>query len=199
MPAFTANRNYPYSIPADPVDVPGAIQDLAEAIDLDIAAIRAAFPLRPAAQISSTAPQITGGLGVNTVLTFDRIDFDTGGVITSDLWRQGWLNPGSGVWIVVGRVAVPRSLPSPLPTALETHLRQTPFIQAPNSEIAQTTEHVFPAASDTVYDLTVAQAAEIPNPPSDGFRLTFQALQSGGTVSAFTVGARTLTVFRMHT
>jgi hypothetical protein len=199
MPAFTPNRNYPYSIPADPTDVPGAIQDLAEAIDLDIAAIRAAFPLRPAAQISSTAPQVTGGLGLNTVLTFDRIDFDTGGVITSDLWRGGWLNPGSGVWLVVGRVAVPRSLPSPLPTALESHLRQTPFIQAPNSEIAQTTEHVFPAVSDQVYDLTVTMAGEIPSPPSEGFRLTFQALQSGGTVSAFTVGARTLTVFRMHT
>lgn len=196
MPAFTPNRGYPYSIPADPTDVPGAIQALAEAIDTDIASIRAAFPRRPAAQISSTAPQVTGGLGVNTVLTFDRIDFDTG-VITSDLWRSGWLNPGPGVWLVIGRVAVPRSLPSPLPTALETQLHQTPFIQAPNSEIAQSTEHIFPAASDMVYDLTVAMSSETTGP--EGFRLFFQALQSGGSVSAFTVGARTLSVFRFHT
>lgn len=199
MPAFTANRNYPYSVPADPTDVPGAIQALAEAVDLDIRSIRDTFPRRPAAQISSTAPQVTGGLGTETMLTFDRIDFDTGGVITSDLWQGGWLNPGPGVWLVLSRVAVPRSLPSPLPTALESRLFQTPFIQAPNSEIAQTTEHVFPAASDMVYDLTMAVAAEIPAPPTDGFRVSFQALQSGGSVSAFTAGARTLTVIRFHT
>lgn len=198
MPAFTVNRNYPYSIPADPTDVPGAIQALAEAIDADIDSIRDSFPLRPAAQISSTAPQVTGGLGVNTRLTFDRIDFDTG-VITSDLWRSGWLNPGPGVWLVIGRVAVPRSLPSPLPTALEMQLHQTTFSPGANPEIVQTTEHVYPAASDAVYDLTASVPGEIPAPPTDGFSMTFQALQSGGTVSAFTVGARTLTVFRFHT
>lgn len=198
MPAFTANRGYPYSLPADPTDVPGAIQDLAEAIDFDIASIRSNFPRRPALQISSTAPQVTGGLGVNTALTFDRIDFGAD-FLTSDLWRGGWVNPGPGVWVVIGRVAVPRSLPSPLPTALESQLHQTPFIQAPNTEISQSTEHVFPSPSDMVYDLTVAMTAEIPNPPSDGFRLFFQALQSGGSVSAFTVGARTMTMMRMHT
>lgn len=196
MPAFTPLRGYPYSIPADPTDVPGAIQDLAEAIDTDIATIRAAFPRRPSVQVSSTAPQLTGTLGTNTPLTFDRVDFDSGGVLTNDLWRQGWLNPGPGVWLVLGRVAVPRQLPSPLPVALESFLSQTPYIQAANSEISQSTEHIFPAASDMVYDLTVAMAGEVT--ATDGFRLFFQALQSGGTVSSFTIGARTLSAFRFR-
>jgi hypothetical protein len=38
MPAFTPNRNYPYSLPSDPADVPEAIQDLAEAINDDVQA-----------------------------------------------------------------------------------------------------------------------------------------------------------------
>jgi hypothetical protein len=37
MPANTANRNYPYPLPADPVAI-SALQDLAEAIDDDITA-----------------------------------------------------------------------------------------------------------------------------------------------------------------
>ena len=143
---------------------------------------------------------MTGGLGVNTVLTYDRIDFDTG-VLTDDLWRQGFLNVGGGVWLVIARVAVPRSLPSPLPTALESQLWQTTFLTGPNPQISQSTEHIFPAASDMVYDLTTAMAGETDTagPPPDGFKQSFQALQSAGSVSAFTVGARTLTAFRFHT
>lgn len=200
MPAFTPNRNYPYSIPADPTDVPGAIQGLAEAVDADIKAIRDAFPLRPAVQVSSTAPQVTGTLGVNTVLTYDRIDFDTG-VLTDNLWQEGFLNVGAGIWLVIARVAVPRSLPSPLPTALESQLWQTTFLAGANPQISISTEHIFPAASDNVYDLTAAAGGETDTagPPFDGFRQTFQALQSAGSVSAFTVGARTLTAFRFHT
>ena len=36
MPATTPNRNYPYPVDADTIDVTGDIQRLAEAVDLDI-------------------------------------------------------------------------------------------------------------------------------------------------------------------
>lgn len=38
MPANTPNRGYPYPLPADPVNIPGDLQSLAEDIDDDITA-----------------------------------------------------------------------------------------------------------------------------------------------------------------
>lgn len=49
MPANTVNRMYPYSLPTDPADVPGALQSLAEAVDDDITANLAPAALLPRA------------------------------------------------------------------------------------------------------------------------------------------------------
>lgn len=79
MPAFTPNRNYPYSLPSDPADVPHSIQDLAEAIDLDLRAVEDQVLARPFAQVSGTTPQ-TVQPGVSTTMLFDFVDFDNDGM-----------------------------------------------------------------------------------------------------------------------
>jgi hypothetical protein len=54
MPANTVNRLYPYSVPGDPADVPGALQALAEAIDDDVCALTAAVAGRPVSRFRGT-------------------------------------------------------------------------------------------------------------------------------------------------
>lgn len=56
MPAFTANRGYPYAIATDPADVPSALQALAEEIDDDVCGIEANLTGRPVARFRGTGP-----------------------------------------------------------------------------------------------------------------------------------------------
>lgn len=79
MPGFTPNRNYPYALPSDPADVPSALQDLAEAIDLDLRAVEDQVLARPFAQVSGTTPQ-TVQPNVQTTMLFDFVDFDNDGM-----------------------------------------------------------------------------------------------------------------------
>lgn len=79
MPAFTPNRNYPYSLPTDPADVPISLQDLAEAIDLDLRNVEDQVLARPFAQVSGTTPQKVQP-NVSTTMLFDFVDFDNDGM-----------------------------------------------------------------------------------------------------------------------
>lgn len=83
MPA-NSPRGYPYSIPADPADVPAAIQALAESLDTDIQNVADTVVPRPSFRISSTTPQSIGTstpLVLGRFLTFDVVDFDVGGAM----------------------------------------------------------------------------------------------------------------------
>lgn len=81
----TPNRLYPYPAAGDPVDVPGDIQALAEAICADLVTVSDLISARPSAQIRSSQPQsvataiASGGLIQPVPLIFDSVDFDTGG------------------------------------------------------------------------------------------------------------------------
>lgn len=85
MPATTPFRGYPYPVPGDPVNVPGDLQALAEAIDDDLEAVSAMIAARPSAQMRSSQAQsvapltLSGGTLQLAALRFDSVDFDTGG------------------------------------------------------------------------------------------------------------------------
>lgn len=91
MPAFTVNRNYPYSILTDPADVAGALQDLAEAIDDDVCALTNGVIGRPVARFRGTGTYnspSTARANVNAPGTpyedripFNVTDFNTANVI----------------------------------------------------------------------------------------------------------------------
>lgn len=82
MPAFTPNRNYPYSVPTDNNDVAGAIQSLAEAVDGDVQALQALVGPRPMARVRGTTPVIhAGAASTFGVLRMETIDFNVGGAI----------------------------------------------------------------------------------------------------------------------
>lgn len=108
MPAFTPNRGYPYSLPADPNDVAGALQDLAEAIDLDMQLLSDSIIQPPFAKVSSksTTKQIFPADEV-TECTFDFVDVDTAS-ISSLSTQPTRLTPTSvGFWLVWGLIEVP--------------------------------------------------------------------------------------------
>lgn len=80
MPATTP-RGYPYSLPADQTDVPGAIQDLAEAIDVDAQAVADTVGPREAFRVSGlTTLSLTTAMPftVGRTLTFENVDFNVG-------------------------------------------------------------------------------------------------------------------------
>lgn len=92
MPATTPNRLYPYPLPADPTDVPGDLQRLAEAIDDDVCSIRSGLGGRPVARFRGTgtfaSPSTSAPLSPPPSDTFYRVPFDTEDFNTAGLVMQ---------------------------------------------------------------------------------------------------------------
>lgn len=108
MPAFTPNRNYPYSINSDPADIPEAIQVLAEAIDVDMENLDDAIQQRPFAKASShtvTAQQFPSG--ITTPLTYDFVDADTAGLADLVAAPDRMTVTSTGLWACWGSIVLP--------------------------------------------------------------------------------------------
>jgi hypothetical protein len=71
MPGFTVPREYPYPLPTDVPDTPGAIQDLAEAVDADVVTtLAAAAAVMPAAcKVNGGSMNTSTGVAVNQTFT----------------------------------------------------------------------------------------------------------------------------------
>lgn len=110
MPAFTP-RGYPYSLPGDPADVPGAIQDLAEAIDPDVQARADSIGPRAVFRLSSTTIAIFP-LPVPGTLTypmpFDVIDTQVGAPLAPFNGATARITPRlPGFWWFQGSITFP--------------------------------------------------------------------------------------------
>lgn len=110
MPATTPNRGYPYPLPADPVDIPGDICALADAVNADLGVLEAMAVARPIAQIRSSQPQAVpksvavGGFLPDTPLVFDSVDVDTGGfsrITTQPSYLTLPVGPAYWMWAAV--------------------------------------------------------------------------------------------------
>lgn len=86
MPGATPNRGYPYPLAGDPVDIPGDLQRLAEAIDDDLEVVSATVRPRNAAQARSSQPVVVAPNIIQTLVPFDTIDYDNASLfqLTSD-------------------------------------------------------------------------------------------------------------------
>lgn len=79
MPGFTP-RGYPYPIPADPMDGPGDLQDLAEAWDADLTTVSNTISTRPSFRVFSSTPQnLLVAFASAFTLSFESIDYNNGG------------------------------------------------------------------------------------------------------------------------
>lgn len=200
MPGSTPNRAYPYPVPADPTDIPGDIQDLAEAVDADLCDLTASIPLRPALRIRGTNAIVCGTLApLNTgeELPFDTIDFNTGVPFIAS--QATVINEGfqwqirpllAGFYHAVGTVSIPRPTTGTSRNMLAVSVLKNHVIVAKNSN------HLQPSASDGIRTGSARTGAPM-NGTTDSFSLMFSSSVAAGGLDAYTVTERTLTLVRM--
>lgn len=198
MPAFTVNRGYPYSIPADaPADVPVALQSLAEAVEADLQSIEGSVPtlVRPIARLRGTTPQIVTTGSTFKDLQFDTVEFNLGGALAAGH------DPASiivtpilpGFWMAIGSVTYQTSGSSPL-NEIGCMLRGGVLGNASIS-LAEQNTHVQPPLSDSVRNFHVA-AGQFCDGSTTAFRLRVYINRASGT-APYTFLDHSLTIFRM--
>lgn len=197
MPAVTPNRGYPYPVAADPVDVPGDIQRLAEAIDADLFALVNAIPFRPAVRLRGTEAVVVVTqvpLNPGQTLSFDIEDFDTGLPYTATVVEDGglFIRPQlQGFYFVFGTVAVPRPTTGVNRNSLTLALKNLI-----GTTYAQGSSQLQPSASDGIRTQYVATGISF-NGTTDGVKLEFSTQLPTPGLDLYTVTERTLMLVRM--
>lgn len=193
MPAFTVNRGYPYSVPGDPADVPQALQDLAEAVDTDLAALEALVGPRPMARVRGTTPVSVIGAGLTSAqLNMELIDFNVGGAIAP-------LTNGTvqvllpGVWFAFATV----TCPAPVPAASIDYLGFS-IIEPGNNEIGYMSTHVPAPLAELQrnYDAGGAAFLDPSFPGGDTLFVRGSVNRSAGSAE-YRFADRSLTLIRM--
>lgn len=143
MPATTP-RGYPYSLPTDPADVPGAIQALAEAIDPDAQAVADLIRPREGFHLSGLDPvrvSTVNPFTTSRAIPFNILNFDVGntapelGPITRVIPQH------PGFYWVEASITIPREgatvfdlIAVSLQTATETLVRSSTHVPPPASD-----------------------------------------------------------------
>lgn len=97
----TANRNYPYPDPTDPADMPQALQDLAEAVDVDVEALSALAVIPPLAVVTGNNPsENTTSPGVEKSMVYTTVDYDNDGMANLALTDNGLTVITAGTYFV---------------------------------------------------------------------------------------------------
>lgn len=155
MPA-TTSRGYPYSLPADPTDIPAAIEALAEAVDADVQARADSIRPRPAFRLGSTSavtfPTWTS-FTVSKRLPFETQDALVGGAIApvnGAVDRVVPLLPG--FWWLQAYMVIPRAGGSLMDMIGIT-------LQTGATVLARNSTHVPPPPSDGTNLLSVSVGA----------------------------------------
>lgn len=202
MPAFTVNRNYPYSVPTDPADVPQAMQDLAEAVEADLQALEGSVPtlVRPMARLRGTTPVTLNSAQTERDCPFDLIDFNLGGALAPGH------NPASviivpqlpGFWFAVGHVTYQTAGSS---TLNEIGVRLRGGVLGGSSAalaLGDQNTHVQPPLSDSNRNHSVAGGQSCTGVQANptAFRLQVYLNRASGSTS-YTFLDRSLTIFRM--
>lgn len=77
----TANRSYPYPDPGDPADMAQALQDLAEAVDIDMEALAALAVPPPMAVVTGNDSTLNVvNPGVETAMTYTSVTYNNDGM-----------------------------------------------------------------------------------------------------------------------
>lgn len=207
MPANTANRGYPYSLPTDPADVPGALQALAEAIDDDVCALTESVTGRPSSRFRGTGvfESFTTSLG-STVgtrrLPFDTTDFnDVPATVLSQEVGFRLIQPD-----VPGFYAVVATLDVPVLTFAATIAQMRLEVRRCDSTnpsldgtlLAGTTHHFAVDGVDRNVRRFSVGTASFMNGTSNAFSVEFFA-DTTPDVPSYAVNERSLTILRMTT
>lgn len=106
MPLFTS-RGYPYPTYSDPADFPGQIQDLAEAIDLDVEALYdrvAAGYNQPACIVRSVGVNQAIAANTDVTATYAEEVYDNANMFNIGVSTTTITFPQSGIYVATSRV-----------------------------------------------------------------------------------------------
>ena len=208
MPASTPNRLYPYPTPSDPVDVPGDLQRLAEAIDADVCALTAAVGNRPAARFRGTGPfpSESPTHPVNSPPTpyADRIpfnveDFNTANIVMMSAsvgYRLIWPQD-PGFYFALVTLSVPQLTLAATTDYLGLQVRRgdgtNPTSLVPAPRLAGTSNPVGSGPAGRILSLGLGVFM---NGTTDAFSVEFRA-DTNPDVPQYVIGDRSITIIKM--
>lgn len=213
MVAFTPNRAYPYSTPADPADVPAGLQALAEAIDDDVCALQENLTGRPVARFRGTgafASTSTNRPFVNSPATpyddripFNVTDFNTANVIMTspDVGQRLIFPDDPGFYWALVTVYVPTfTTAGATVNFLGLQIRRgdftnpTSLLTAPR--LAGCSHNVPVDANDRNVRVMSLNVGCFMNGTTDAFSVEFRADTTPDTAE-YVIGERTITILKM--
>lgn len=183
MVAFTPNRNYPYSQATDPADIPQAIEDLANAIDLDVQARYDSVLPRRSARVRnlSTTRQFFPAT-TQTELTFDFIDYDNAAIVDLGAEPTRLTPTSAGLWAFWGALEVPNSFAN----GYELMIRKN------GGELTRYTPHDSDPIGETV--MRTISSVGTANGTTDYFTMTFNPI---GATSEFRISNKHFGCFKL--
>lgn len=205
MPATTPNRFYPYPLPADPTDIPGDMQRLAEAIDDDVCALTDAVTGRPVSKFRGTEAfaSLTTSLGssVGTVrLPWDTTDFNlVPCTMQSQEVGNRLIKPEvPGFYFATASLQVPTLTLAGTVNVLILQIRRGNAALPLNvaSFVAGVSHRVPVGADDQGVRLMTVSAGMFMNGTTDAWSIEFFA-DTTPDVAEYIVNERSLTVMRM--
>lgn len=208
MPAFTANRGYPYSLSTDPFDVPGAMRSLAEAIDDDVCALTNSVVGRPVSRFRGTADYISTSPSLDLSISpatrfrvpFDLVDFNTANVtMQSQAFGNRLLFPEDpGFYFVIGIQYVPVLTLTTTVEFIALEIRKcnvtTPLVQG--TRIDGVASRIPVAADDRNARAMSVGGAAFMNGTTDAFSLEWRA-DTTPDVAQYVINERSLTILKM--
>lgn len=215
MPLNTPNRLYPYPIPADPTDIPGDMQRLAEAIDDDVCALQNGLTGRPVARFRGTGPFIsesTARANVNAPATpyddripFNVTDFNTANVIMTspDVGQRLIFPDDPGFYFALVTVYVPVfTIAGATVNYMGLQVRRGDFTNptslVPAPRLAGSSHNVPVDAFDRNVRVMSLGLGAFMNGTTDAFSVEFRADTTPNT-SGYEIGERTITILKMTT
>lgn len=215
MPATTPARGYPYPIPADPTDIPGDMQRLAEAIDADVCALQNGLTGRPVARFRGTGPFIsesTARANVNAPATpyddripFNVTDFNTANVIMTspDVGQRLIFPDDPGFYFALVTVYVPVfTIAGATVSYMGLQVRRGDFTNptslVPAPRLAGSSHNVPVDAFDRNVRVMSLGLGAFMNGTTDAFSVEFRADTTPNT-SGYEIGERTITILKMTT
>lgn len=212
MPAFTANRAYPYAVPTDPANVPASLQALAEAIDRDVCNLQNGLTGRPVARFrgtgsfasaSPTHPVNAPPTPYADRIPFDTVDFNTCGALLgpTSVGERLIFPDNPGFYFAVATVAVPPLTVAGAATVyLGLQIRRGDWTNPTSLAVAPRLTGLgnpaFVGADDRNMRIMAVGCGAFFNGTTDAYSVEFRA-DTNPDVAEYVIGERTLTILRM--
>ncbi|MEU1494280.1 hypothetical protein ABZ456_29010 [Streptomyces sp. NPDC005776] len=161
MPTPTPNRGYPAPVSSDPANVPGALQDLAKAVDTDLATFPDLIRPRPFFRLSASAPQKMVFSTSQRLLFTDLEENAEGALLTAPVMPVTEVRLTAGCWLLTATCAYG----PPAVGALDEILLRL-FSTGVAGQLAGQTVHSTPNAADGTRTISVTTLAFV-SPPDD--------------------------------